>query len=125
MLSEDSYLTALYVYAGAASALLLCLVWWLRRRGPGWVALLVLLAAALLLTPAYPKEGVATLAPALIVAGFQLLTDGYEAAAHALRPLGFMCGLAVVLALLLRLTVFRRRARPAQASRAAEAAQQS
>ena len=32
-----------------------------------------------------------------------------DAARHALRPLAYACGLAVVLALLLRLTVFRRR----------------
>ena len=30
------------------------------------------------------------MAPALIVAGFQLFTEGYEAAQHALRPLAFM-----------------------------------
>jgi hypothetical protein len=110
MLSESSYLTAMYAYIGAACALLLLLAWWLRRQWRGGpAALLVLLAAALLLTPAFPKEGVDTLAPALIVAGFQLLTEGYPAAEHALRPLGFMAALAVGLALLLRLTLLRRR----------------
>jgi len=73
------------------------------------VVLVVLLGAALLLTPAYPKDGVDTLAPALIVASFQLLTEGFEAAGHALRPLGFMSALAVALALLLGLTVLRGR----------------
>ena len=110
MLSESSYLTAMYTYIGAALLILLCLGWWLGRRWrPAWVALTVLLAAALLLTPAYPDEGVTTLAPALVVAAFQLFTEGPEGAEHALRPLAYMCGLAVVAAGLLRLTLFRRR----------------
>ena len=120
MLTESSYLTAIYVYSGAAILLLLCLAWWLRRWGAGWVTLVVLLGAALLLTPAYPRDGVSTLAPALIVAGFQFFTEGPEAAEHALRPLAAMSGLAVALAVLLALTVFRRRkpaASPARGER--------
>ena len=108
MLSESSYMTALYVYIGAALATMLYLAWWLSRHWrPATVALCVLLAGALLLTPAYPKAGVETLAPALVVAAFQLLTEGLEGAMHALRPLAFMCAAAVVLALLLRLSIFR------------------
>lgn len=111
MLSESSYLTAIYTYVGAACAILLILGWWLAKHWhAGVVALVVLLSAALLLTPAYPRGGVDTLAPALIVAGFQLFTDGYAAAEHALRPLGFMSALAVGAALLLQLTIFGRRA---------------
>lgn len=111
MLSESSYLTAMYAYVGAACVMLLYLAWWLSRHWrPGWVALVVLLGAALLLTPAFPREGVDTFAPALIVAGFQFLTYGYEAAEHALRPLAFMSALAIVVALFLRLTLFRGRA---------------
>jgi len=49
------------------------------------------------------------MAPALIVAAFEIMTTGVEAANNALRPLMFAAGVAVVLALLLRLTVFRRR----------------
>ena len=114
MLSEESYLTAIYAYTGAATLMLLCLAWWLGRSWrAGWAALAVLLAAALLLTPAYPKEGVSTMAPALIVAGFQLFTEGYEASLHALRPLGMACGLAVVLAILLRFSILRPRKTPA------------
>ncbi len=128
MLSESSYLTAIYAYVGAACVMLLYLAWWLGRHWrAGWVALVVLLGAALLLTPAYPKDGVETLAPALIVASFQLLTDGFEAAEHALRPLGFMSALAVALALLLGLTVLRgrgpRNARPEKPVQSAQAAQ--
>lgn len=112
MLTESSYLTAIYTYVGAALAIVLCMAWWLRGHWhPGWIALLVLLGAALLLTPAYPKEGVETLAPALIVAAFSLLTEGFAAAEHALRPLGTLCAAAVGLALLLSLTLFRRRHR--------------
>ena len=110
MLSESSYLTAMYIYLGAASVMLLYLAWWLGRHWRAtWVALTVLLCAALLLTPAYPKSGVETFAPALIVAGFQLLTEGYDAAKHALRPLAFMSALAVGVALFLGLTVLRGR----------------
>ena len=72
----------------------LCYIgWWLGRHWrAGWVTLVVLLLAALLLTPAYPKEGVDTMAPALIVAAFQFMTAGVEGARHALRPLIFMSG---------------------------------
>ena len=125
MLNESSYLAAIYAYVGAACVVLLYLAWWLGRHWrAGWVALVVLLGAALLLTPAYPKDGVETLAPALIVASFQLLTDGVEAAEHALRPLGFMSALAVALALLLGLTVLRgrgpRNTRPAKPAHPAQ-----
>ena len=110
MLSESSYLMAMYIYLGAASFMLLYLAWWLGRHWrAAWVAFTVLLCAALLLTPAYPKSGVETLAPALIVAAFQLLTEGYAAAEHALRPLAFMSAMAVAVALLLGLTVLRGR----------------
>ena len=110
MLDENSYMTAMYVYIGAASLALLCLLWWLRRRWrAGWLALFLLVSAALLLTPAYPQPGVSTMAPALVVAAFQILTDGVEAAAHALKPLAAMVIVAVILALLLRLTLLKPR----------------
>lgn len=110
MLSESSYLTALYAYLGAAVVMLLYTGWWLARHWrAGWVTLVVLLGAALLLTPAYPKEGVATFAPALIVAAFQFMTEGLEGASHALRPLAAACIAAMVLATLLQLVIFRRR----------------
>lgn len=121
MLSESSYLTALYAYIGAALLIMLCLGWWLARHwSAGMVALAVLLSGALLLTPAYPRDGVDTLAPALVVAVFQFVTEGVGGAMHALRPLAFMSLSAVILALLLRLTVFRRRRRraPARAGKA-------
>lgn len=118
MLSESSYLTALYVYIGAALAMMLLLGWWLRRS-PGIALLAVLLCGALLLTPAYPRDGVETFAPALVVAAFQWVNEGMEAAMHALRPLAFLSLAAVVLALLLRLTLFRRRRGPGDEDEAA------
>ena len=122
MLTESSYLTAIYAYCGAALLVCLVLAWWLWRRWRNfWVALVVTLSAALLLTPAFPQPGVDTMAPALIVAGFELFLNGPEAAQHALKPLAFACGLAVLLAVLLRLTLLRPRRR---APAAAESQQQ-
>ena len=119
MLSESSYLAAIYVYVSAALIIMVYLSWWLGRHwSSGMVALAVLLAGALLLTPAYPKEGVETFAPALIVAAFQMMNEGIEGAGHALRPLAFTSGIAVILALLLRVTVFRGPSRPARKRKA-------
>jgi hypothetical protein len=110
VLNDSSYLTAICIYVGSAVVFLAYLGWWLGRHWrAGWVTLVVLLLAALLLTPAYPKAGVHTMAPALIVAAFQIMTAGVPAAAHALRPLVFMCGGAVIVALLLSMTVLRQR----------------
>jgi hypothetical protein len=110
VLDESSYLTAIYVYVGSAVIMLMYLTWWLSRHWrASWVALVVIVLAALLLTPAYPKAGVTTMAPALIVAAFQFANNGVEAAIHALRPLVFMSGMGVVIALLLNMTIFRRR----------------
>lgn len=108
MLSESSYLTAIYWYTGASCIVLIYMAWWLKRHwSSGAVALVVLLLAALMLTPAYPNPDVTTFAPALIVIVFETLINGPEAAQHALKPLGIMLGAAVALALLLRLLVFR------------------
>lgn len=108
MLSESSYMSAIYAYMGAAMLAILLMGWWLRRSWrPAWLALFLLVAAALLLTPAFPRSDVATMAPALIVAGFAFFTDGYEAAEHALRPMGAALAIAVGLAVLLRLTFLK------------------
>lgn len=119
MLSESSYLAAIYVYVSAALIIMVYLSWWLARHwGSGMVSLAVLLAGALLLTPAYPKEGVDTFAPALIVAAFQWMNEGIGGAGHALRPLALTSGIAVFLALLLRVTIFRGPSRPARKRKA-------
>ena len=130
MLNDSSYFTAICIYVGSAAVLIMYVGWWLGRHWrAGWVTLVVLLLAALLLTPAYPKAGVHTMAPALIVAAFQFLTAGVEGARHALRPLIFMSAAAVIVTLLLSMTVFRRRrvqkgrpARPKPRSRPAPGA---
>ena len=127
MLNDSSYFTAICIYVGSAAVLIMYIGWWLGRHWrAGWVTLVVLLLAALLLTPAYLKAGVHTMAPALIVAAFQFLTAGVEGARHALRPLIFMSAAAVIVTLLLSMTVFRRRrvqkgrpARPKPRSRTA------
>ena len=112
MLTESTYLLGLYLYLGAAGILVLYTAWWSWRSWrPFWATLVVLIMAALLLTPAYPGPGVATLAPALVVAGFQLMTEGPEAAQHATKPLLFMLGAGSTIALLLQVLVFRRRGR--------------
>lgn len=117
MLSESSYHTAISIYAGSAGILLLYLGWWLSRHlRAGFVALLVLPLAALLLTPAYPRAGVETMAPALIVAVFQYFTQGQEAAAHAVRPLVFMTGVALVIAVLIVIIGFLRGTRSKRGS---------
>lgn len=110
MLSEESYLSGIYAYVGAASIVLIYMAWWLNRYWrASWVALVVLLLAALLLTPTNAGENITTFAPALIVAVFEALVHGPDAARPALRPLLAMMGLAAGIALILRLTVFRSR----------------
>jgi hypothetical protein len=113
VLSDESYHIALAAYLGSGLLALLLMAWWLRGHWrPAWINLLVLLGAALLLTPAYPEQGVTTMAPALIVAVFQWLTIDQAAAQHALRPLAFMVGAALLLSLLLGMTVLRHRPAP-------------
>jgi hypothetical protein len=110
VLSESSYLTAIYSYTGAACAIMFIMALWLGRTWrASWAAFAVLSIGALLLTPAFPNANVVTYAPALLVVVFEGLTHGPEAAAHAIKPLAVTTALAVVLAILLRLIVFRRR----------------
>jgi len=113
VLDDSSYFAAICVYVGSALILIAYIGWWLGRHWrPSWVALVMLLLAAILLTPAYPRPDVHTMAPALIVVAFQVLTEGLPSATHALRPLVLMSGGAVVIALLLGMTVLRRRKVP-------------
>lgn len=110
MLNEESYLSGIYAYTGATIVVLIYMTWWLNRHWrASWVALTVLLIAALMLTPTNAGANISTLAPALIVAVFEGLIHGPDAALPALKPLLAMMGLAVFLALILRLSVFRTR----------------
>lgn len=114
MLTESSYLLALLVYV-SAGLLLVALSgrWLLTRRASVLRAVVLGLALALLLTPALPRPGMDTFAPALIVAVFQWFTAGPEAAEHAVRPLAAGLGLGAVLGLCYGLTLrfLARRAR--------------
>ena len=101
MLTETGYLGGLFVYGGAALvALVLFNLWMLRGARWGVRCLVTFPLAALLLTPAYIEAGAETLAPALVVAAFQWLNDGAEAAAHATRPLLVFTALALAIGLL-------------------------
>ena len=80
----------------------------------------ILVMAALLLTPAHPNAEAATYAPALIVAVFESLTHGPEAAVHAFKPLVAMLAFALVLAILLQLALFRRRSRAGHGAKSAD-----
>lgn len=111
MLTETGYVFAMAIYLVAG--LITCAVGalWVARR-PGWRLAWFLTGAALLLTPAFPTPGMDTLAPAAIVAGFQLATAGVEPAMHALRPLGIALAVAWVLALAGAALFWRRRKSP-------------
>lgn len=110
MLTESGYLVAMTVYLLAG--LFTCLVGarWLAKR-PGWRLGWFLTGAALLLTPAFPSPGMDTMAPASIVAGFQLATAGVEPAMHALRPLAVALATAWLLTLLAVVVLWQRRRR--------------
>ena len=106
MLTESAYLGALIIYVlSALLAVALMNFWLLRNWTPGFKILLSLPLLSLLLTPAFIQPEADTFAPAVVVVAFQWLSQGKEAAAHALRPLllftGISAGFAVVLALML------------------------
>ena len=110
MLTESSYLLAMMVYL--VTGLMLCIfaARWMARS-PGWRLAWFLTGVALLLTPAFPAPGTDTLAPAAIVAGFQLATAGVAPAMHALRPLGIALLIAWLLALVVATLRWRGRQR--------------
>jgi hypothetical protein len=85
MLTTQSYLIALLLYWGAAigGVWLLKRLWFADEPGRGAAALLGGIAG-LLLAPAFPGEGVETLAPALIIVIFNVLFG--EGVASAASP---------------------------------------
>lgn len=110
MLTETGYLVAMMVYLVAGLAACFVAARWIASR-PGWRITWFLTGAALLLTPAFPSPGMDTMAPASIVAGFQLATAGVESAMHALRPLAIALVVAWLLALVAGAVLRRRRSR--------------
>ena len=101
MLTPESYQTAWLFYALAALGGLAYLYFLLRNHlSRGARVALVLILAGLVLTPAHPAEDIKTWAPALFVAGFELLTSGAEAAARPARSLVAAEAIAVGLCLL-------------------------
>ena len=115
MLTSSGYTLALAVYvASALLALLLGNVWLLPRAGWGLRALVTLPLAGLLLTPAYIDAGADTMAPALVVTAFQVLSSGPEAAEQALQPLAVFSGAGLILGLLLFLLSLWLGRRPAK-----------
>jgi hypothetical protein len=123
VLTASGYAAAITVYiASALLALLLGNVWLLPRAGLGLRALVTLPLAALLLTPAYIDAGADTLAPALVVTAFQMLSAGPEAAMHALQPLGVFTAIALALGLLVFLLALWRGRRDAGSAPEADSA---
>ena len=114
MLTEESYQLAWLAYALAAAGILLCLhLSWLGRLGGPARLCILLPLAVLMLTPAKPAEDLATWAPMIVVTGFELLTDGVEAALGKARLLGSLCLLALLPGLVW--AVLRRSRRPVEA----------
>jgi hypothetical protein len=102
MLTESAYFWAIAIYClSAVAALALVRRWMLRRLRLSLQLLILLPLAALLLTPAYIAPEAETLAPALVVGVFQLMTAGMENAVHAFRPLAVFTAAAFALGLLL------------------------
>jgi hypothetical protein len=105
LLTTDSYMVAWIIYALATVCALLQFNLWLRSSlGAVPRFTLLLMLAAMALTPAHPEAGVTNWAPAIFVAGFDLLTLGPESAMRALRPILMMVALVLVVGLLLTLT---------------------
>ena len=88
MLTTQSFIIAVLSY-GLAALVGLAMIrrLWVRRSASLASSVVMGLIGGLLLTPAYPRDGVDTLAPAFVVAGFQIATEGVESAQHALKPL--------------------------------------
>ncbi len=104
MLTDESYLIAWAVYlAGTLGALLILNAWTKKSVAVGIRSTLLLVLAALALAPAHPIENAGSWAPAIFVAGFDLLTDGLELAMRSLRSLTMGVVIALALALVLQL----------------------
>jgi hypothetical protein len=115
VLTAETYQLAWLVYTVATLVTVLMLRrWWQGRVGPGTALALFLVLASVLLTPAHPDGETPSYAPALVVAGFDLLTHGPEAALRPLRPIGFTVAVSLVLGAVVALVaaLLRRRRGP-------------
>jgi hypothetical protein len=100
LLTADSYELAWMAYGAATlGALLILYLWFGGVMSRGLRLSLVLMLGALALTPAHPAPDVQSWAPAIVVAGFELLTSGVDAALRPLRSV--LAAEAIVVALCL------------------------
>ena len=102
MLTDSSYLYAISIYLMFGFLLALLLIHFSRNwLSPALKAPCFLIFLGVFLVPAYPGDGIETMAPALVVAAFQFFIFGFDAASHAIRPLGlalfFSCFVSVLL----------------------------
>ena len=101
MLTTGPYLIAWLVYIVSVAGMIYSLPYILRLSKSRTLILpFRLLLAALLLTPVAPQMGSETLAPALIVTGFDLLVNGGEVAARTGLPILIVFGTLVSLLLM-------------------------
>ncbi|WOJ95715.1 hypothetical protein R0137_10710 [Congregibacter brevis] len=106
MLTDSAYLSALIVYSlSAMLAVALMNYWLLRKRSLAVKMMVSLPVLSLLLTPALIQPEADTFAPALVVLAFQWLSQGQEAAEHALRPLLMFTAIATAIGACLALLV--------------------
>jgi len=116
MLTQSAYLTALAIYLAAGLLTAMIVALWVRRHFsllPGLVCGIA--AATVLMVPAYPQAGSDTFAPALVVLGFTVLTEGWAQAGHAVRPLLLAVAVALLLSVMTALVVWlanRKKSRP-------------
>ena len=98
MLTETAYRYALYFYVGGGGLFLFSLVYFAKHLiKSNFIFPLLLFLCALILTPAYPSDGIKTMAPAVIVYVFQVFIHGPDSAEHALRPLALGFTLAAII----------------------------
>ncbi len=90
MYTTENYFWGCFGYV-LGVLLLVPLIWWLTRRGPHPLrAFFRMLSLAVLLTPAFPYEGVSYLAPAWATAAFELIKPTMEdGVRRVLIPIGF------------------------------------
>ena len=101
MLTPESYQNAWLAYIAATLAAIVILYLWVGPRLSHAARLAcAALLAALALTPAHPAANMDSWAPAVVVAGFEMLTDGAEAAMRPLRSLFTAVAMVVAVSLL-------------------------